>query len=59
MPDARSQRAGLVFGAGGVLGGAWPVGALHAIATETQWDPGSGVYSTSNLDILARRSSSW
>jgi NTE family protein len=34
-------RAGLVLGAGGVLGGAWLVGALHAIALETRWDPGS------------------
>lgn len=32
---------GLVMGAGGVLGGAWLTGALHAIATETSWDPGS------------------
>ena len=31
-PRARSRR---------VLGGAWLVGALHAIATETGWDPGS------------------
>jgi NTE family protein len=30
-----------VLGAGGVLGGAWLVGALHAIATESGWDPGS------------------
>ncbi len=30
-----------MLGAGGVLGGAWLVGALHAIATETGWDPGS------------------
>jgi NTE family protein len=29
------------MGAGGVLGGAWLTGALHAIATETGWDPGS------------------
>jgi NTE family protein len=34
-------RVGLVLGAGGVLGGAWLVGALHAIATDTGWDPGS------------------
>ena len=37
----QSPRTGLVLGAGGVLGGAWLVGALHAIATETGWDPGS------------------
>lgn len=37
-------RVGLVLGAGGVLGGAWHVGALHAIASETGWDPGSADY---------------
>jgi NTE family protein len=37
----RPSRVGLVLGAGGVLGGAWIVGALHAIASETGWDPGS------------------
>ena len=42
MPAATAPpRVGLVLGAGGVLGGAWLVGALHAIATETGWDPGS------------------
>jgi NTE family protein len=35
------MRVGLVLGAGGVLGGAWLVGGLHALATETGWDPGS------------------
>lgn len=35
------MKVGLVLGAGGVLGGAWHTGALHAIATETGWDPGS------------------
>jgi NTE family protein len=35
------MRTGLVLGAGGVLGGAWLVGALHALATETGWDPAS------------------
>jgi NTE family protein len=35
---------GLVLGAGGVLGGAWLVGALHAIATDSGWDPGSADY---------------
>ena len=34
-------RVGLVLGAGGVLGGAWLVGALDALAQETGWDPGS------------------
>jgi NTE family protein len=35
------MKAGLVLGAGGVLGGAWLTGALHAVARETKWDPGS------------------
>jgi len=43
-PRARSPRVGLVLGAGGVLGGAWLTGALHAIASETGWDPGSSEY---------------
>ena len=38
------MRVGLVLGAGGVLGGAWLVGGLHALATETGWDPGSADY---------------
>jgi NTE family protein len=33
------MKVGLVLGAGGVLGGAWHTGALHAIARETDWDP--------------------
>jgi NTE family protein len=37
-------RIGLVLGAGGVLGGAWLTGALHALASETGWDPGSAGY---------------
>src|SRR2546421_3946590 len=32
-------RVGLVLGAGGVLGGSWLIGALHAISAETGWDP--------------------
>jgi NTE family protein len=35
------MKVGLVLGAGGVLGGAWLTGALHAVARETEWDPGS------------------
>jgi NTE family protein len=35
------MKVGLVLGAGGVLGGAWLTGALHALAEETGWDPGS------------------
>ncbi|CAN5611018.1 patatin-like phospholipase family protein [soil metagenome] len=33
------MRVGLVLGAGGIQGGAWLTGALHALATETGWDP--------------------
>jgi NTE family protein len=33
------MRVGLVLGAGGVLGGAWLTGGLHALASETGWDP--------------------
>jgi hypothetical protein len=35
------MRVGLVLGAGGVLGGAWLVGALHALAMETGWTRGA------------------
>src|SRR2546427_10670941 len=38
------MRVGLVLGAGGVLGGAWLTGGLHALATETGWDPASADY---------------
>ena len=38
------MRVGLVLGAGGVLGGAWLTGALHALAEETDWDPGSAEF---------------
>ena len=41
LRGADHPRVGLVLGAGGVLGGAWLVGALHAIASESGWDPGS------------------
>jgi NTE family protein len=37
-------RVGLVMGAGGVLGGAWLVGALDALSNEIGWDPGSAEY---------------
>jgi NTE family protein len=33
------MRVGLVLGAGGVMGGAWLTGGLHALATEKGWDP--------------------
>jgi NTE family protein len=38
------MRVGLVLGAGGVLGGAWLTGGLHALAEETDWDPGSAEF---------------
>jgi NTE family protein len=44
VADSERRAVGLVLGAGGVLGGAWLTGALHAIATETGWDPGSSDY---------------
>src|SRR4051795_2314740 len=40
----RHPRVGLVLGAGGVLGGAWLTGGLHALAQETEWDPGSAEF---------------
>src|ERR1017187_2708479 len=44
MAGPWDPKIGLVLGAGGTLGGAWMTGALHAIATETGWDPGSAQY---------------
>jgi NTE family protein len=44
MSSDSAPRVGLVLGAGGVLGGAWLTGALHAVATETGWDPGGADY---------------
>jgi NTE family protein len=44
MSGGKTPRVGLVLGAGGVLGGAWLTGALHAVASETGWDPGSADY---------------
>jgi NTE family protein len=38
------MKVGLVLGAGGVLGGAWLTGGVHALARETEWDPGSAEY---------------
>jgi NTE family protein len=35
------MRTGLVLGAGGVMGGAWLTGAIHALGQETGWDPAS------------------
>jgi NTE family protein len=42
--DRRPMKVGLVLGAGGVLGGAWLTGALHALARETEWDPADADY---------------
>ena len=36
-----TPRTGLVLAGGGMVGGAWMVGALAAIAEETGWDPGA------------------
>jgi NTE family protein len=36
-----SPLTALVLSGGGLVGGAWMIGALHAIAAETGWDPGS------------------
>lgn len=44
MSGGKTPRVGLVLGAGGVLGGAWLTGALHAVASETGWDPGTADY---------------
>ena len=54
------MRVGLVLGAGGVLGGAWLTGGLHALAEETDWDPGSadfivGTSAGSMIGALTRR----
>src|SRR5215212_279932 len=38
------MKVGLVLGAGGVMGGAWMVGGLDAVARETGWDPASADY---------------
>ncbi|HEU4974217.1 MAG TPA: patatin-like phospholipase family protein [Baekduia sp.] len=39
MTARSAPRIGLVLGAGGVLGGAWLVGALDALQRELGWDP--------------------
>ncbi len=33
------MRVGLILGGGGVIGFAWTLGSLHALATKTGWDP--------------------
>jgi len=37
----RAMRVGLVLGGGGVRGASWLMGALHGLAAEIGWDPGS------------------
>ena len=37
-------KIGLVLGGGGILGGAWLVGALYALTEATGWDPASADY---------------
>jgi NTE family protein len=39
-----AARVGLVLGGGGVLGGAWEAGALHALKQATGWDPRQADY---------------
>jgi NTE family protein len=39
-----APRTALALSGGGLVGGAWMVGALNAIAAETGWDPGSADY---------------
>ena len=48
-------RVGLVLGAGGVLGGAWMAGALHALAERTHWYPRDAdhIVGTSAGSVLA------
>lgn len=41
---ATTRQTALVLGGGGLVGGAWMVGALEAIAQKTGWDPGSADY---------------
>ena len=50
-----TPRTALVLAGGGLVGGAWMVGALHAIAQETGWDPGGAdhVVGTSAGSMLA------
>jgi NTE family protein len=42
--DLEKRRVGLVLGGGGILGGAWLVGALHALVEATGWDPVTARY---------------
>jgi len=40
----RAPRVGLVLGGGGILGGAWLIGSLYALAEASGWEPGSADY---------------
>jgi NTE family protein len=42
--STRTPRVGLVLGGGGILGGAWLVGALHTLAERTGWNPSTADY---------------
>jgi NTE family protein len=43
-PDHSGRRVGLVLGGGGILGGAWLVGALYALTERTGWNPATAAY---------------
>jgi NTE family protein len=51
----KTVRSALALGAGGVLGGAWMAGALHALAERTRWYPRHADYlvGTSAGSVLA------
>jgi NTE family protein len=55
MRSGAGVRMGLVLGAGGVLGGAWMAGALHALADRTRWYPrhADQIVGTSAGSVLA------
>jgi NTE family protein len=38
------MKVGLVLGGGGIMGGAWLTGGLHALASESGWSPGGADY---------------
>jgi NTE family protein len=38
------MKVGLVLGGGGIMGGAWLTGGLHALASESGWSPGEADY---------------
>jgi NTE family protein len=40
----KPKKIGLVLGGGGILGGAWLVGALHALVEAADWNPTSADY---------------